>query len=337
MSEELRQAKESDFLFYNGPDGNLHIEVFYAGENIWLTQAKMSELFGVDVSVISRHISNVFENGELTEKSNVQKMQIANSDKPVSYYSLDVIISVGYRVNSVQATQFRIWATSTLRDFMIKGYALDTERLKNGTHFGKDYFDELLEKIREIRASERRFYQKITDIYATASDYNTQSEITKEFYATVQNKLHWAIHGKTAAELIASSADAAKPNMGLKTWKNSPKGKILKSDVSVGKNYLDAKQIKELERVVTMYLDYAENQASRQRIMTMADWASKLDSFLQFNEYQILSDPGKISNAAAKKIAEKEYEKYRPIQDKLFESDFDREVKKALKEKQNEN
>ncbi len=337
MSEELRQAKESDFLFYSGPDGNLHIEVFYAGENIWLTQAKMSELFGVDRTVISKHLSNIFESGELSEASNVQKVHVAHSTKPVSYYNLDVIISVGYRVNSAQATQFRIWATGTLRDFMIKGYALDTDRLKNGTHFGKDYFDELLEKIREIRASERRFYQKITDIYATASDYDPQSETTKEFYATVQNKLHWAIHGKTAAELVASSVDATKPNMGLRTWKNSPKGKILKTDVSVGKNYLDEKQIKELERVVTMYLDYAENQAGRGRIMTMADWASKLDSFLQFNEYQILNDPGKISNVAAKKIAEKEYEKYRPIQDKLFESDFDREVKKALKENQDEN
>lgn len=338
MSDDLRHAEESDFLFYNGPDGKLHIEVFYTQESVWLTQKKMAELFDIEPNTITYHLKEIFSSNELDETSTTRKFRVVQNEggrkveRELNFYNLDVIISVGYRVNSVQATQFRVWATSTLREFMIKGFALDTERLKNGTHFGKDYFDELLEKIREIRASERRFYQKITDIYATSSDYDPSSSVTKEFYATVQNKLHWAIHGKTAAELIASSADATKQHMGLKTWKNSPKGKILKSDVAVGKNYLTEQQIKELERVVTMYLDYAENQASRQRVMTMAAWVSKLDSFLQFNEYQILTDPGNVSNVAAKKLAEKEYEKYRPIQDKLFESDFDREVRKALKE-----
>ncbi len=267
----MLHTEESEFLFYTSPDGNPKIEVYYSNETVWLTQTKMSELFGVDRTVVSKHIKNIFNSEELERNSNVQFLHVANSDKPVSYYNLDVIISLGYRVNSLQATAFRKWATTTLREFMIKGFVIDDERLKNGSHFGKDYFDELLEKIREIRASERRFYQKITDIYSTASDYNPKSQITKDFYASVQNKLHWAIHGKTAAELIASTADSRKPNMGLKTWKNSPKGKILKSDVSVGKNYLGDKQIKELERVVSMYLDFAENQASKGRIMTMTD------------------------------------------------------------------
>lgn len=330
VSDELKQAEESEFLFYTGPEGTLHIEVFYAGENIWLTQGKMAELFGVDRTVISKHLANIFESGELGETSNVQKLHVAHSAKPVSYYNLDVIISVGYRVNSRQATQFRIWATQTLRDYMIKGFAIDDERLKNGSHFGKDYFEELLERIREIRASERRFYQKITDIYATSADYDAAAEVTKEFYATVQNKLHFAIHGNTAAELIATRADAKRPNMGLSSWKNSPKGKVQKSDVDTAKNYLSGHELRQLNRIVTMYLDYAEGQAERGITMKMTDWAGKLEAFLQFNEMQILQTPGRVSAATAKSLAEKEFKKFRPIQDKAFESDFDREVKKQL-------
>lgn len=326
-------SKKSDFLLYTSPDGEVKVEVFFQDETVWLTQARIAELFNVDRTVISKHLKNIFESGELIETSNVQKLHVAHSAKPVSYYNLDAIISVGYRVNSHQATQFRIWATRTLRNYIIKGFALDDERLKNGTHFGKDYFDELLEKIREIRASERRFYQKITDIYSTAADYDPHAPVTQEFFATVQNKLHFAIHGQTAPELIASQASATKPHMGLKTWKNSPAGKILKSDTTVGKNYLGQRQLAELNRVVSMYLDFAENQAERGIVMTMADWAGRLDAFLQFNEYEILQNPGKVSRLAAEKLAHEQYEKFRPLQDRSFVSDFDRAVKKVQQKK----
>jgi hypothetical protein len=245
---------------------------------------------------------------------------------------------VGYRVNSHHATQFRIWATKTLREFIMKGFVLDDERLKQGKRFGKDYFDELLERIREIRASESRFYLKITDIYEQCSiDYNKDAEITQRFFKTVQNKLHWAITGHTAAELIAQRADATKPNMGLTTWKNAPKGKVLKGDIGTAKNYMQEKEIKELERIVTMYLDFAELQAERQIPMKMADWIKRLDAFLQFNEYEILKDAGKVSHEVAKKLAEKEYEKFRIIQDKNFISDFEKEVKKLRKKKDSNN
>ena len=329
------KQNRSDFLLYTAPDGEVKVEVFFQDETVWLTQKKMAELFNVDRSVISKHISNVFESNELREDSVSAKFAHTASDGKsynTQFYNLDVIISVGYRVNSVQATQFRIWATKTLRNFIIKGFALDDERLKNGSHFGKDYFDELLEKIREIRASERRFYQKITDIYATAIDYSKDAATTKEFFAVVQNKLHFAIHGQTAAELIAESVDAKKSHMGLKAWKNSPKGKVLKSDTAVGKNYLDESQLKELNRILSMYLDFAENQAERNLPMKMADWAEKLDAFLQFNEYEIINNPGRVSAAAAKKLADQEYEKFRVIQDQQFESDFDKEVKKLTAE-----
>ena len=329
MSDDL--DKTGDFLFYTTPDGELKIEAYFQDETVWLSQKKMAELFRVDRTVISRHLKNIFESGELKENSVCAKNAHTADDGKTyitTFYNLDAIISVGYRVNSLRATDFRRWATTTLRSYMIKGFVLDDERLKNGTHFGKDYFDELLERIREIRASERRFYQKITDIYSTSSDYNPKAPITLEFFAAVQNKLHWAIHGRTSAELIAEQADSTKPNMGLKTWKNAPKGKILKSDVSVGKNYLDEKQISELNRIVSMYLDYAENQASRSNLMTMADWAGRLDSFLTFNEYEILNNPGEVSKDIAKRLAEVEYDKFRPIQDKQFKSDFDREVKR---------
>ena len=321
----------SDIIFYRSAEGNVKVEVFYSGETFWLTQKKMAELFGVEVPAVSKHLKNIFETGELEERAVISKMETTASDGKnymMTYYNLDAIIAIGYRVNSRQATQFRIWATKTLSEFIIKGFVLDDDRLKQGKRFGKDYFDELLERIREIRASERRFYQKITDIYEQCSiDYNKDAEITQAFFKTVQNKLHWAITGKTAAQIIAERAKASDTNMGLQTWKNAPKGKILKTDVSIAKNYLIENEIKELERVVTMYLDYAENQAAREIPMKMADWVQKIDAFLQFNEYKILKDAGNISHEVAKKLAEKEYDKFRVIQDNNFESDFDKEVK----------
>lgn len=325
----------SDIILYSSPEGNIKVEVIYSGETFWLTQKRMAELFGVEVPAISKHLANIFESGELVQEATVSILETVqqegsrNVTRKMDFYNLDAIIAVGYRVNSRQATQFRIWATKTLREFIIKGFVLDDERLKHGKRFGKDYFDELLERIREIRASERRFYQKITDIYEQCSiDYNKDADITQTFFKTVQNKLHWAITGKTAAQIIAERAKSTEPNMGLQTWKNAPKGKILKTDVSIAKNYLVEKEIKELDRVVTMYLDYAENQAAREIPMKMADWVQKIDAFLQFNEYNILKDAGKVSHEIAKKLAENEYEKYRVTQDKNFESDFDKEVKK---------
>ena len=294
----------------------------------------MAELFGVDRSVVSKHLKNIFTSAELDEKSTVHFLHIANSDKPVAFYNLDAIIAVGYRVNSHRATQFRIWATATLKEFIIKGFVLDDERLKQGKRFGKDYFDDLLERIREIRASERRFYQKITDIYKDCSiDYSVNDQQTQTFYQTVQNKLEWAITGKTAPELIHGRANAELPNMGLKTWKNAPAGKVLKGDVSIAKNYLDEKEIKALERIVSMYLDYAENQAARHIPMKMADWIQKLDAFLQFNEYEILQDLGKVSRVVAEKLAHQEYEKFRVVQDRNFESDFDKSIKNLTTKK----
>lgn len=331
----IELPRKSDFLFYTSPDGEVRVEVFFEDETIWLTQKRMAELFGVGPNTITYHLGEIFQSGELTEVSTTRKIRAVQMEgtrqvrRDTKFYNLDAIISVGYRVNSVRATQFRIWATKTLKNFMIKGYVVDDERLKNGSHFGKDYFDELLEKIREIRASERRFYQKITDIYATAVDYDARSPMTQEFFATVQNKLHFAIHGQTAPELIASRADHKKKNMRLMTWKNSPKGKILKSDTTVGKNYLREPQIRELNRIVSMYLDFAENQAERGVVMKMADWVEKLDAFLRFNEYEILTNPGKVSRAMAEELAHSEYEKFRPIQDREFVSDFDQVVKKV--------
>jgi hypothetical protein len=326
------QNPSSDIILYSSLEGNVRVEVIYSGETFWLTQKRMAKLFGVEVPAISKHLKNIFETAELQENTVVSKMETTAADSKsylTTYYNLDAIIAVGYRVNSRQATQFRIWATKTLREFIIKGFVLDDERMKQGNRFGKDYFDELLERIREIRASERRFYQKITDIYEQCSiDYNKDAETTQVFFKTVQNKLHWAITGKTAAQIIAERARASRPNMGLQTWKNAPKGKVLKNDVSIAKNYLIEKEIKELERVVTMYLDYAENQAARQIPMKMSDWVQKLDAFLQFNEYKILKDAGKVTHEVARQLAEQEYEKFRVLQDRNFESDFDKEVKK---------
>lgn len=324
--------QHSDIIFYNTPTGDVKIEVIFNDETFWLTQKAMAELFGVKVPAISKHLTNIFETKELEENSVISILETTATDGKnykTKFYNLDSIIAVGYRVNSYQATQFRIWATKTLREFIIKGFVLDDERLKQGKRFGKDYFDELLERIREIRASERRFYLKITDIYEQCSiDYNKEAEITQKFFRTVQNKLHWAITGKTAAELIADRADASLPNMGLTTWKNAPKGKVLKTDIGTAKNYLLEKEIKELERIVVMYLDFAELQAERQIAMKMSDWVTRLDAFLQFNEYNILKDAGKVSHDVAMKLAEKEYSKFRVIQDRNFESDFDKEVKK---------
>lgn len=325
---------EAEFLFYTGPGGKLRIEVFYAGETVWLTQKRMAELFDVSTKTINEHLQNIYGSGELDAQRTIRKFRIVQTEgereveREVNFYNLDVIISVGYRVNSIQATRFRVWATQTLKEFLIKGFVLDDERLKNGTHFGKDYFDELLERIREIRASERRFYQKITDIYVTSVDYDSQAEITQEFYATVQNKLHFAIHGHTAAELIAARADAKKPHMGLKTWKNAPAGKVQKSDVDTAKNYLNEKELRQLNRIVSMYLDFAENQAERSQPMKMLDWIDKLNGFLQFNELDLLQNPGKVSATAARKLAEKQFSTFRLAQDGVFESDFDKQVKK---------
>lgn len=325
----------NDILLYTGADGKVRVEVIYEEETFWLSQKKMAELFDVESHTITYHLKEIYQSGELMQEATTRKFRVVQREgsrdvnREIDFYNLDAIIAVGYRVNSYRATQFRIWATQTLKEYIIKGFVLDDQRLKQGKRFGIDYFDELLERIREIRASERRFYQKITDIYRDCSiDYSKDDQQTQIFYQTVQNKLEWAITGKTAAELLRDRADAAKPNMGLQTWKNAPHGKILKSDVSVAKNYLYEKEIKELERIVSMYLDYAENQASRYIPMKMSDWIQKLDAFLQFNEYEILQDAGKVSNTVAVQLAQEEYEKFRVIQDHNFESDFDKIVKK---------
>lgn len=323
----------SEIILYTTPDGKVKVEVLFRDETIWLTQKKIAELFRVDRSVVTKHLRNIIRDGELNENSvSAVFAHTALDDKTykTQYYNLDAIISVGYRVNSKKATQFRIWATQTLKEFIIKGFVLDDERLKNGAHFGQDYYEELLERIREIRTSERRFYQKITDIFATSADYNPNEEITKNFYATVQNRLHFAIVGKTAAEIIYTRANSRKQYMGLTNWKRSPRGKILKSDVVIAKNYLSKEELDGLNRIVEQYLIYAESQAKRHILMTMQKWKDKLDAFLQFNEYDILKSLGKISNKVAEKLAEEEYEKFRVEQDKVFESDFDKLATKLL-------
>lgn len=324
-----------EILFYSTPEENTNIEVFYENETFWLSQKKMADLFNVDVRTINEHLKNIFLSEELIKEATIRNFRIVQKEgtrdvsRDVEFYNLDAIIAVGYRVNSAEATRFRIWSTKTLREYIIKGFVMDDERMKQGTPFGKDYFEELLERIREIRASERRFYQKITDIYAQCSvDYDPKSEITLTFYKTVQNKLHWAITGQTAAEIVAKRANAELPNMGLTTWKNAPTGKILKPDVSIAKNYMQKEEIDELNRIVSMYLDYAENQAKRSVPMTMNDWIQKLDAFLQFNEYEILNNAGSIRHDVAKRLAEKQYEQFRIDQDKRFESDFDQLAKK---------
>ena len=324
--------ENQQFLLYTAPDGAVKVDVYFKDETVWLTQKALAELFGVKVPAINKHLKNIFGSGELVENAVISILETTAADGKnyqTRYYNLDAIIAVGYRVNSYQATRFRIWATKTLREFIVKGFVLDDERLKQGKRvFGKDYFDELLERIREIRASERRFYQKITDIYALSADYDLQAPITKDFFATVQNKLHWAITGQTAAELIYSSADAAKVNMGLATWKQAPRGKILKSDVAVAKNYLNEAHIKELNRIVSAYLDLAENRAERGIVTRMAEWVEFLNRFLELSNYPILQDKGKVSALEAKLKAETEYEVFRQRQDREYISDFDREIKR---------
>lgn len=331
----------TEFLLYTTPNGKVKVEIFLRDENIWLTQAKIAELFGTERSVVTKHLQNIFQEGELDKNLTCAKIaQVQNEgqrqvSRDIEFYNLDAIVSVGYRVNSAQATQFRIWATERLKEYIIKGFTMDDERLKNpNTIFGHDYFEEQLARIRNIRASERRMYQKITDIYAQCSvDYNPNEGITKLFFATVQNKLHFAITGQTAAEIISDRVDSKKPNIGLTSWKNSPKGAIRETDIVIAKNYLQEKELDLLNRIVTMYLDYAEMQAKRGILMKMKDWVEKLDSFLKFNEEEILQDNGKISHEVAEALALGEYEKYRIDQDRNYISDFDREVKKLIEAK----
>ncbi len=321
-----------DFLVFTKDAGEDGIEVRVQNHDVWLTQKAIAQLFDVERSVVTKHLKNIFESGELSEESVCAKFaQTADDGKTYQYkfYSLSAIIAVGYRTNSTRATQFRQWATKVLDTFTKQGYMLDKERLINGQIFDEDYFEHLISEIQEIRASERRFYQKITDIYATAVDYSLDSQITRDFFATVQNKMHYAVHGNTAAEVIVDRADHNKEHMGLTTWRNAPKGKIVKADVSVAKNYLSAEEMQELNEIVTMYLDYATRQARRHIPMTMEDWASKLDAFLQFNDAEVLQDKGKVTAAIAKAFAESEFEKYRVIQDQLYQSDFDRLMEAA--------
>ena len=337
MSDKKLQIRNSttDFLVFTKQAGEDGIEVRVFKESVWLTQRGMAQLFDCSTDNIGLHLKNIFKSGELEEKSVTEESSATAADGKtyrMKFYNLDAIISVGYRINSVRATQFRQWATKVLKTFAIQGYVLDKNRLENGQVFDEEYFEHLLDEIREIRASERKFYQKITDIYSTAVDYTADAVTTKEFFATVQNKLHYAIHGHTAAELILDRADHRKEHMGLTTWKNAPTGKIVKSDVSIAKNYLAKNELEDLNRFVTMYLDYAERQARRHIPMTMEDWAAKLDVFLQFNEEEILHDKGRVSAEIAKSFAESEFEKYRVIQDKLFESDFDKLVASTERE-----
>lgn len=329
----------TEFLLYTTPNGKVKLEIFLHDENIWLTQAKISELFGVERSVVTKHLQNIYNEGELGKEATCAKIAHVQDEggrqvsRDVEFYNLDAILSVGYRVNSGQATQFRIWATERLKEYIIKGFTMDDERLKNpNTIFGHDYFEEQLARIRNIRSSERRMYQKVTDIYAQCSaDYAPDSDITKEFFATVQNKLHFAITGLTAAEIVHSRVDSAKPHLGLTVWKNSPKGEIRETDVVIAKNYLNETELDHLNRIVTMYLDFAEMQAERGILMRMSNWVAKLDAFLKFNEREILDNPGKVSHEVAEALALKEYDKFRVEQDKNYVSDFDREVKKILK------
>ncbi|MDD2456118.1 MAG: virulence RhuM family protein [Kiritimatiellae bacterium] len=320
----------AEFLVFTAKTGD-NIEVRYEDETIWLPQKQMAALFDVDIRTVSEHLQNIFASNELQQEAVIRKFRITASDGKryeTNFYNLDAIISVGYRVNSARATQFRQWATRVLSDFAIRGYVLDRKRMENGTFLGEDYFERLLAEIREIRLSERRFYQKVTDIYATSVDYNRDAPTTREFFAKVQNKLHYAVHGHTAAELITKRADSQKKHMGLTTWENAPDGKILKPDVTVAKNYLTREELESLGRIVNAYLDLAEERAKRRMPMTMADWAQRLDLFLQMDDRHVLQDAGKVSAEIAQSFAEGEFEKYRVIQDRSFESDFDRDVKR---------
>jgi hypothetical protein len=327
-----KQLQATQFLLYKAENGKIKVDVLVQDETVWLTIEQMAELFGKSRSTINEHILNIYEEKELEKDTSMRKIGISDfSTKPTNFYNLDVIISVGYRVKSLQGTRFRQWATAHLKEFIIKGFTMDDERLKDPRQiFGKDYFDEQLERIRDVRSSERRLYQKITDIYAQCSvDYDPNHETSKEFFATVQNKLHWAIAGETAAEIIYNRVDSTKQNMGLTSWKNAPNGKIRKDDVMVAKNYLSLEELDFFNRIVTMYLDYAELQAKNRQVMTMKDWVAKLDAFLKFNEKEVLEHKGKISHEVAVVLALDEYEKYRVVQDREYLSDFDKQVLKS--------
>jgi hypothetical protein len=328
----------TEFLLYTAPNGAIKVEVLLSNESIWLTQKRMAELFGVGVAAISKHLENIYQSGELHREATVSILETVQQEgarqvtRKLEYYNLDAVISVGYRVNSAQATQFRIWATQLIKEYIIKGFAMDDDRLKNGRFFGKDYFRELLERVRSIRASERRIYQQITDIFAECSiDYDSKSETTRLFYAHVQDKFHYAITGHTAAEIISLKADASKPLMGMSTYKNAPDGRVLKSDSLVAKNYLSAEEIKRLERAVSAFFDYIEGIIERRNTFTMESFAESVDKFLSFNEYRILEGFGTVSRKQAELKASAEYEKFNKQQ--RIESDFDREVKKLLKKK----
>ena len=329
----MKKIPDNQIVFYQSSDGSVNIEVLFAEENIWLTQKKMAELFGCSTDNISLHLKNIFSEGELEQNTVTEEYSATAVDGKkykTKFYSLEAIIAVGYRISSERGTQFRQWATGILRSYIHKGYALDSNRMKYGSRFSARYFDELYEEIKDIRTSERRIYQKITDIYATAIDYSPQAYESKEFFATVQNKLHFAITGKTAAEIITNRVNSKKEKMGLTSWRRSPHGKIMPSDTVIAKNYLDGKELEHLNRIGNMYLDYAEMQAARGKAMRMKDWVKKLNAFLKFSEYEILTNAGKISHAVAEALALGEYEKYRVEQDKNYISDFDREVKKIL-------
>ena len=330
--------QEHEIVLYQVEDTNICVNVVFKDETFWMTQKAMAELFDVNVPAISKHLSNIFEEGELFKEATVSKMEIVQMEgnrkvkREPEFYNLDAIIAVGYRVNSKKATRFRQWATKTLKDYITKGFVLNDDMLKNGKPFGKDYFDELLERIREIRASERRAYQKITDVFEQCSyDYDKNSDITKAFYAFVQNKLHFAVTGKTAAELVYERVNAEKPAMGLTTWKDAPDGKILKRDISVAKNYLNEKELSRLNRLVTMFIDYAELMAEDEVLMSMQDWVEQTNQFLRNNRREVLEGKGKVSHDMAMKKAEKEYEIFRVKQDQEYVSEFDREIEKYLK------
>ena len=332
MTDKKLQIRNStaEFLIFTKQAGEDTIEVRVQDENVWLTQKLIARLFDVKIPTINEHLKNIFENGEQPQNSTIRKFLIVQKEgkrsvsREIDHYNLEIIIALGYRVNSERALQFRQWATKVLKDFAVKGYVLDNERLKNGAFLSPQYFKDLILEIRDIRESERNFYQQITDIYSTAMDYDVNSQTTKDFFANVQNKLHYSVHGNTAAELIMKRADSKKDHMGLTTWKKAPDGKIIKSDVSVAKNYLQKEEIKALNRIVTMYLDYAEDQAENGIPMTMKDWAEKLNAFLKFNQKDVLEDFGKVSAEVAKSFAESEFDKYKVIQDRKYVSDFDR-------------
>lgn len=330
--KSIIRSSSAEYLTFIAATGKGGVEAVYADENIWLSQKMMAELYNMNVRTINDHLQKIFNDSELQKDSVVRNFRITATDGKnynTQHYNLSAIIAVGYKVNSERAVQFRKWATQIVQEFTIKGFAMDDERLKNdGTILGKKYFEEQLQRIREIRLSERKFYQKITDIYATAIDYDLSAESTKRFFATVQNKLHWAIHGKTAAEVIVDRANHQNENMGLTTWKDAPSGKIQKFDVSVAKNYLSETEMQQLQRLVSAYLDIAEDMAIRQIPLTMEDWESKLNKFIEATDREILQNTGKVTAEIAKAHAETEFEKYRIIQDRLFESDFDKEIKR---------